>query len=444
MVAAQVPGQLTPDLLAYPGVAPGVEAVGNNILMGPGGTQSYDRFKAEYQIRTGDTTADPFLGLGDRNAARVYNQAAANAWTQHQQLLQGVVPAVAGPTALGPVPAATAVAAKRGGPVATLQPGTTYGDLDQQAANFSMYRLNHPDEDPSHHMEADPTYQSVLRSLGGGQIASDAEAYKTFTETGHLPKPTRYQSRAETNPESVLYGLDSQVLNNPEFQALKSVDPIRAGNVYEKLTNLPYSAVQDAQTARKKDRETLDDMMVSRLANDLVRNPETGEWGKYRQVRKTPGYGDKFKSKSSAPEYEDQFVPLNDIEKQWLKSGAFTRKTGISLDQLEAQRAAKASGPPPQIANNPKAVERYNNALKTSGDPKVAARLADLESRREGNVNFQNMMSGIAENYTPGIPFVPRTWITDPQQGMQAIGGMAQNVLDIGKGLLEGASAYPR
>lgn len=396
-----------------------MEAIGSNIFMGPGGSQSYDRFKDEYQARTGDPTADPFLGLGDRNAARVYNQAAADSWTQHQQLLQGRVPTIAGTAMMGPQSPAVTAARTAAAPVATMQSG---GDMDQQAANLTLYKMNHPEYmDPS--MAGNPVFRSIQKSLGAGG-PSDADAFRSFQATGRLPEATPYQTTAETNKESVNYGLDTNVLNDPEFKKALETNPILAARAYESLTGIPYKNVMDIQAGRKKDRETLDDMMVSRLANDLTKD-ENGNWGKYMRVKKTPGALDKYLPGGGVPEYVDKVVPLNDIEKKWLESGAFTRKTGISLDQIEQKRAQELT---PAQAQNPKVKARYDQVLKSTGDPATAKRIAELEAK--GSPDYLGQMG--------------RDVINDPNILLDTGVGMAKSVGDFFMGLGHGASNMPR
>lgn len=389
--ASVSPYAYTPQMIASAPAA--VEAIGDQILQGPGGSQSYDRFKSVYQARTGDVTADPFLGLGDRNAARIYNQNVASRWSNNQALLRAFGMPSDGSAAVATAPGAASVPAV--GP----------------DANETAYYLRNP-EHMYDRVLANPAVAEVTKSLGVPQMSPDVAA-GVLGRTGMMPEKKGYVSSVDDNPESPNYGLDAKVLNDPKFNQLMRLNPQLASQTYEALTGVSLETAHKTQLARRADREKLDDLMVSRLANDLTVDPKTGKLARLQRVRKTPGFMDKYMPGGSTPEYEDTYVPLTPIEQRWIDSGAFTRKTGISLDNL----AGRTSNPP----TDPATLATYKEVLQRTGN----ARLAELAAKR----GSAQSPTSIAENPDFTKPINPLWGMLSPLQAARVAGQQIGDVV---------------
>lgn len=422
----------TPEMIASNPDA--VEAMGSEIFTGAGGSQSYDRFKQVYQARTGDQTADPFLGLGDRNVARSYNQSAADYNSALRNARLGIPMATAGPAALGP---SAAVSARNGGPSASTLPVATL----QPDANETAYYMRNPERQTQGLMQ-NPAVAEVTQSLGVQQPSPDAAA-AVLARTGRMPMPQSYVSNVDDDPESPNYGLDAHVLNNPKFLQLQKLDPSLAAKTYQALTGVSLESANKTTVARRADREKLDDMMVSRLANDLTVDPKTGEFAKRVRVRKSASFMDRFNMGGTTPEYEDQFVPLNPVEKKWVASGAFERKTGINIHDMLGQRAI--GGPP---TTDPAQASIYQETLKRTGN----SRLAELAMKRgtpdpaylDVTSGAKSMMKGLAQEYPLGpSQILPMSMLTNPQIAIDTMKGIGNTVSNIGSSIWDQIRPHP-
>lgn len=352
------PGYLTPEQIAMAGVGPNMEGVGSAIYMGPGGSQSYDRFKAEYQARTGDPLGDPFAGLGDPNAARAYNTGVANQWTQRQQLLQGRVPAIAGTEQVGPPTPATAVtqstpagaaavARAAGSPLATLQPDPV------AAANESAYYLRNPERryDATYQ---DPRMQVLLDALKVRRMTPEM-ADPMLASSGMMPDRDlpgfRYKSAAETDPASPNYGVDPVVMKNKLFQEMARNDPTFASKAYAALTNTGYEGALASIKNLHTNREAFMDQMM-KDAENYVRDPATGKMS--QRVRRARPMSDMDVRRGKPTEWEDVYVPLTPIQQQFADSGEIERRSGFALET------------PSDI--NKQAIRTLNALRRTSGD----------------------------------------------------------------------------
>lgn len=232
-------------------------------------------------------------------------------------------------------------------------------------ANFPLSAATTPDEVARAQQQGDiyGDTRRILASLNGVDLKAQVGLPETVRRGIGEYNP-KGGLGAKPSMEAMQSNLDFGIVNDPEFQKIQSMDPLRASFVYKSLTGRDYKADSDQHQSVQKERAKIGvGFARKQLEQGAKFDPMTGKWKVWQIDEPEETGGTSF---GAAPRASKQLVEATPEQSHWLNT-YYSGVMGHGLPKQDLTMRKQANVAEQNVAalqDKPELQSKVNSAIQ--------------------------------------------------------------------------------